>query len=156
MIVDMFHRWSWGLIAFTLTCFSSCTQSVPTSIQGKFVAAHWMVSGVSVDYKRHIQLAQANGIDAFALNFGGWNLDTYRDVWLQSIADIFAAAKSLDSNFRVSFLPRLFSGNSERQTMNYSPLALFLIWSDLRLDQGKCAWSCYPIWSSSQSLVVPK
>ena len=102
-MVHILRSLSWTFVAFFVTCLSSYVDAVPPSVQGKFVAAHWMVSGVPVDYKKHIQLAQANGVDAFALNFGGWNLDTYREVWLKSIADIFAAAQSLNSNFRVSF-----------------------------------------------------
>jgi hypothetical protein len=102
-MVHMLHFFSYIFVACFVACLSSYAYAVPTSVQGKFVAAHWMVSGVAVDYKKHIQLAQANGVDAFALNFGGWNLETYREVWLKSIADIFAAAQSLKSNFRVSF-----------------------------------------------------
>ncbi|CAF3678684.1 unnamed protein product [Adineta steineri] len=97
---------------------SNQADAVPTSIQGKFVAAHWMVSGVAVDYKEHIQLAQANGVDAFALNFGGWNLDTYREIWLKSIADIFAAAQSLNSNFRLFFSFDLTSALTRQEVLD--------------------------------------
>jgi glucan endo-1,3-alpha-glucosidase len=117
-MVHIFRPLSWTFVAFLVTCLSSYTYAVPSSIQGKFVAAHWMVSGVAVDYKKHIQLAQANGVDAFALNFGGWNLETYREVWLKSIADIFAAAQALNSNFRLFFSFDLTSALTKQNVLD--------------------------------------
>ncbi|RKO95060.1 hypothetical protein CAUPRSCDRAFT_13172, partial [Caulochytrium protostelioides] len=78
--------------------------AAPASFPGRrLVTAHWMVGGVPVDYAAHIAKAQAAGIDAFALNYGGWNLETYRSAWLSSISAIFKAAEGTTFKLFFSF-----------------------------------------------------
>ena len=71
--------------------------------QTKQVFAHYMVcftpySGTVDGYKRDIQDAQRVGIDGFALNCGDWNTQ-----YKQNTANMFEAARQLNTNFKLFF-----------------------------------------------------
>lgn len=73
------------------------TQTVASSPKG--VYAHFIVgnsySATANTWTSNIQLAQANGIDGFALNVGS-------DTWQPSqVAKAYAAAKALNSGFKL-------------------------------------------------------
>ena len=72
----------------------------------KLVFAHYMVcnrdyGGSVAGYERDIQDAQANGINGFALNCGGWNGANYK----QDTASMFQAAQAVspDGSFKLFF-----------------------------------------------------
>jgi hypothetical protein len=69
------------------------------------VFAHYMVCfatyGEGVEnYKREIREAQAAGIDGFALNCGSWHNEPH---YPRRVAQLYQAAKELDSGFRLFF-----------------------------------------------------
>ncbi len=70
----------------------------------KRVFAHYMLCcgsfGVTVDdFANEVTLAQAMGIDGFALNAGGWSAANYK----ADAANMFAAAKTLGTDFKLFF-----------------------------------------------------
>ncbi|KAJ9121473.1 hypothetical protein QFC22_002089 [Naganishia vaughanmartiniae] len=95
----------------TTTTTSSAATSTPTvgstciasDSREKKVWAHHIVGNTYPytpdDWKRDIQMAQANGIDGFALNFG---LDPWQPA---QIADAYAMAAQLGSSFKMFLSP---------------------------------------------------
>jgi len=83
------------------------------------VFAHYMVTnqdyGTSVNgdkvqgYMKEIQQAQAEGIDGWALNCGGWSAQTYYQTYT---AQIFQAAANLNSGFKLMFSADMCCGLS--------------------------------------------
>jgi glucan endo-1,3-alpha-glucosidase len=69
---------------------SRSSSSKRQTTDGPYVFAHWMGITRPIDgnYTNDIQLAKAAGIDAFALNYGGWSVDyPTQDGYLQEIYD---------------------------------------------------------------------
>lgn len=89
------------MLSLNMTQTPKCTP--PVSHIGKLATAHWMVSGVRVNYVKQLEQARAAGIDALALNYGGWNLDTNRNAWLNSIKDIFDASLATPNSPKLFF-----------------------------------------------------
>jgi len=95
-----------GFAFFTLVSLlaHAATQESATPAP-KRVFAHYMVcfatygEGVN-NYKREIREAQAAGIDGFALNCGSWHNEPH---YPRRVAQLYQAAKELDSGFRLFF-----------------------------------------------------
>lgn len=84
----------------TVTCLPSPSRTLSKrSSSGPLVFAHYMIveQPPNGDYTNDIKLAKDAGIDAFAINYGGWNAD-----WVQmegQLAKFYSQAASL--NFKV-------------------------------------------------------
>jgi len=104
-----------GVIATFLTiCVSAGGQEAaspgsrdgqPRALRKHYVFAHYMVCfapyGERVeDYKREIQLAQAAGIDGFALNCGAWHNEPH---YPRRTKAIYRAAHELGTGFKLFF-----------------------------------------------------
>jgi glucan endo-1,3-alpha-glucosidase len=92
-----------ALVGATAADTSSFFEPSPNVLPAKKVFAHYMLCcgsfGDTVDaYARDIRMAQAMGLDGFALNAGSWDAN-YRG----SAARMFQAAAELKSGFRLFF-----------------------------------------------------
>lgn len=100
----------------------------PNRVRKHDVFAHYMVCFAAYgerveDYKREIQVAQAVGIDGFALNCGAWHNEPHYPRRTQTI---YRAAQELGTGFKLFFSVDFAGLNSTRRVTS-SPT--FSTWS---------------------------
>jgi len=102
----------WTALSF---CATAAGAAEPKLDERHVVFAHYMVCfGSSVEfYKQEMMLAQANNVDGFALNCGGWGTvdpktkEFKPGPYVRSAERIYEAAKQLDNGFKLMMSPDL-------------------------------------------------
>jgi len=95
----------YGFLLFTMTATAAPSPILETRqpLTGPRVFAHYLITiqPPNNDYTNDIKLAKAAGIDAFAVNYGGWDCSWPQlEGWLHTF---YETAKTLDFKLFVSF-----------------------------------------------------
>lgn len=121
-----------GMCSFLERC-STCLEDCGACSQ-RLVIAHYILKFTDISptsnissYETEIQLAQANGIDAFSLQIDTWPGNNGQPTSLQSLADLFfKAADKVSGGFKLFFTINLQSSSQQRTDFNTAILASIL------------------------------
>ncbi len=97
-----------ALLLLLLAALPTIGQEQAPKPEKHYVFAHYMTCfGLSVEFhKQEIQIAQAHGLDGFAMDFGAWLHGNGKPTrYVQNMDNMFEAAKQLGTGFKLLLTP---------------------------------------------------